>query len=410
MSSSSRSSRSSNKATLTRILLLLLLACILALTASINCLEEDNGNVNAVDALSPLKLLVFSKTNGFRHATAIMAAQAMFRTLSKTNNYNVTFSENSEAEFGANVTPQKLAAKYDVIVLLHNTGPDLWYTDTQKSNLQKYMEEQAKGVVGIHAASDGSNWNWYIKNLIGASFTKHPPPQEAVITIEKPDHYIMKNSVAILKGNQWKRTDEWYEFNRNVRNNAPELKNLVVLANVDEKTYTGGGMGTDHPLIWCHEMNVPDQTKPGRVFYTALGHPDSSYTEPAYVAHIVSGIEWAARRDAIVPPPVSHSSNNEPPPPMPHTSGAQSIPHPEVSNSDHVPIPSPSHPRGQSSQPPVGPSPPARHSSAVVVPRESSNEISEPSGASAIAESNITVLIKFIFAAVAALGIAFLCM
>lgn len=123
------------------------------------------------------------------------------------------------------------------------------------------------------------------------------------MTIEKPEHFIMKGMVELLGGQTtWKRYDEWYEFNRNVRTQAPELKNLEILATVDETTYVGGSMGPDHVLIWCHEMDKhADDLLPTRVFYTALGHPDDSYSDPIFISHIVQGIEWVARRDPDSP-------------------------------------------------------------------------------------------------------------
>jgi len=62
-----------------------------------------------------------------------------------------------------------------------------------------------------------------------------------------------------------------------------------VLARVDESTYSGGGMGSDHPIAWCHEAAG------GRAFYTGLGHTIESYAEPLFRAHLLGGILWAAR-------------------------------------------------------------------------------------------------------------------
>jgi type 1 glutamine amidotransferase len=61
-----------------------------------------------------------------------------------------------------------------------------------------------------------------------------------------------------------------------------------VLATLDETTYSGGTMGFDHPIAWCHEYDG------GRAWYTAGGHTESSYSEPLFVAHLLGGIEFAA--------------------------------------------------------------------------------------------------------------------
>jgi uncharacterized protein len=66
---------------------------------------------------------------------------------------------------------------------------------------------------------------------------------------------------------------------------------VTVLANVDESTYSVGGMGSDHPIIWA-------RTTAGgaRSFYTALGHTPESYAEAPFRQHLVNGIRWAANR------------------------------------------------------------------------------------------------------------------
>jgi type 1 glutamine amidotransferase len=62
-----------------------------------------------------------------------------------------------------------------------------------------------------------------------------------------------------------------------------------VLATVDEKTYSGGTMGDDHPVAWFHEMDG------GRAWYTAMGHTGESYAEPLFLRHLLGGIQYAAR-------------------------------------------------------------------------------------------------------------------
>ncbi|NND84371.1 MAG: carbohydrate-binding protein, partial [Acidimicrobiia bacterium] len=81
---------------------------------------------------------------------------------------------------------------------------------------------------------------------------------------------------------QWVRTDEWYSFRDNPRGD------VHVLATLDESTYSGGTMGTDHPIAWCHGYDG------GRAWYTAGGHTPSSYDEPLFREHLLHGIEYAA--------------------------------------------------------------------------------------------------------------------
>jgi hypothetical protein len=77
------------------------------------------------------------------------------------------------------------------------------------------------------------------------------------------------------------RTDEWYNFQTNPR------PSVHVLATIDESSYTGGTMGADHPIAWWHDYDG------GRAWYTAGGHTDESWSEPLFLAHVLSGIEYA---------------------------------------------------------------------------------------------------------------------
>src|ERR1051326_8268736 len=49
-------------------------------------------------------------------------------------------------------------------------------------------------------------------------------------------------------------------------------------------------MGRDHPIAWCRLFEG------GRVWYTALGHTEASYTEPLFLQHLLGGIQIAAGR------------------------------------------------------------------------------------------------------------------
>jgi type 1 glutamine amidotransferase len=81
--------------------------------------------------------------------------------------------------------------------------------------------------------------------------------------------------------NPWVRSDEWYNF-------QAQPAGVTVLARVDESTYTGGTMGAAHPISWQQAYDG------GRAWYTAMGHSSCSYSERAFLDHLLGGIIWAA--------------------------------------------------------------------------------------------------------------------
>jgi uncharacterized protein len=227
------------------------------------------------DEASVPRVLAFSKTAGFRHAS-IPAALDAIDELGAANGFTVDRSEDAADFTDANL------ANYNAIVFVSTTGDFL--NDEQQAALQQYIRGGG-GYAGIHAAADAEyDWAWY-GQLTGAYFDRHPAIQQATIKVEDKNH----PSTAHL-GDTWVRTDEWYDFRTNPRGS------VNVLMTVDESTYTGGGMGADHPIAWYHAFDG------GRAWYTALGHTDTSYAEPDFRQHLLGGIQYAIGTTNTLPP------------------------------------------------------------------------------------------------------------
>ena len=229
------------------------------------------GGSGTAPATKPAyRVLVFSKTAGFRH-DSIPASVVAVRKLGAEHGFTVDATEDGGAFTDADLKP------YAAVIFLNTTGDIL--TDPQQAAFERYIKAGG-GFVGVHAASDTEyGWPFYAK-LVGAQFDSHPAIQKATLKRETADH----PATAGLP-ETWERTDEWYNFRANPR---PDVR---VLLSLDESTYQGGKMG-DHPAAWCHEYEG------GRAFYTALGHTKESYEEPFFLKHLLGGIEWAAGKSA----------------------------------------------------------------------------------------------------------------
>lgn len=218
---------------------------------------------------SPTKrVLVFSKTRGFHHAS-IPAGIAAIQKLGMENNFAVDTTTDSS------FFVKKTLKKYDAVIFLSTTGNVL--NDQEQKAFEKYIHKGG-GFVGVHAATDTEyDWPWY-NRLVGAYFKSHPKQQEAVLNITDPTHISTKHLPLV-----WKRFDEWYNF-KNIQ------EGLHVLITIDEKSYTGGINGDFHPMAWYHDFDG------GRAFYTEMGHTDESYLDPLYLQHLLGGIEYAMNK------------------------------------------------------------------------------------------------------------------
>ena len=256
----------------------------------------------------PNRLLVFSKTNGFRHAS-IEAGTGAIRQLGTEHGFEVVATEDSSF-----FTEENLK-QFNAVLFLNTSGDVL--NERQEADFQRFIQAGG-GFVGVHgAAGTETDWRWY-GQLVGAVFNGHPDSlQMATLNAGDPGNA----ATAGLPAN-WQHTDQWYNFQPVLpvdqvfsatdslpdgvedsiwqkQLNVPAFARWTydesqpflppsakVLLTADEKTYTGGKHGT-HPIAWCQEFDG------GRSFYTGLGHTIANYRDSLFLAHLLGGIQYA---------------------------------------------------------------------------------------------------------------------
>ena len=224
--------------------------------------------VNSLFAQTKLNVLVFSKTAAFRHQS-IEAGKKALEKMSRDKGFGVSFTEDASQFTEANLK------KFNTVIFLNTTGNIL--NNEQQNSFERYIQAGG-GYVGIHAATDTEyDWPWY-NQLAGAWFLDHPMPNN----VQKGKFYVTKkNELTAGMPDEFERSDEFYSF----KDISPKI-NVVV--KIDEKSYTGGKNGADHPISWYQEFNG------GRSFYTAMGHTDETFSEPLFLNHLWAGIKYAA--------------------------------------------------------------------------------------------------------------------
>ena len=222
--------------------------------------------IGVVSCAAPKKkILVFSKTEGFRH-TSIEAGVLAIQKLGQDQGLAVTATEDSS------YFSEAILQEYAAVIFLNTTGDILNYE--QQADFERYIQAGG-GFVGIHAATDTEyDWPWY-NDLVGAYFESHPKVQDASLYVTDGSHISTQGLDSI-----WSKSDEWYNF----RDINP---NINVLMRIDEDSYEGGTNGTQHPISWYHEYDG------GRSFYTEMGHTDETFENPTFLKHLLGGIEYA---------------------------------------------------------------------------------------------------------------------
>lgn len=243
-----------------------LLSLALGFTLVAGCTQPDPETSAGMNA--DARILVFSKTAGFRHAS-IEPGKLALMEMGQERGVEVDTTEDAGRFTDSNL------AGYNAILFLSTTLDVL--DEEQQGALERYIQGGG-GYVGIHAASDTEyDWPWY-GQMVGGYFAGHPHIQEANLNVEDQDHVSTRHLPAV-----WTRTDEWYRFDYV----NPDVNVLVA---IDETSYLPDGNNPGeayHPTSWYHEFDG------GRVFYTGLGHTTESFSEPMFMDHIWGGILYA---------------------------------------------------------------------------------------------------------------------
>lgn len=226
-------------------------------------------------------VLVFSKTNGFRHVEGIEGGGRALAAIAVDKQWEVYATEN-----GAVFNDDHLA-RFDVVVFLSASGDML--SASQEQAFQRWLEAGG-GWLGIHAAGDGSHagWQWYMDNLIGAKFTAHPMNpqfQSASVAVEASEHPVMLDLPAT-----WNHVEEWYSWE-----DSPRERGFTILATVDENSYTPvqNFMGKendlrmgDHSIMWSNCVGQ------GRSVYTAMGHKADAFDNQDFRRILENSLVW----------------------------------------------------------------------------------------------------------------------
>ena len=250
-----------------------------------NLVFPDNSHdtvapVIPADLASPA-VLVFSKTNGFRHVEGIAGGAKALQAITSKHRWGMFYTEN-----GAVFNEQDLA-RFDVVVFLNASGDML--SDAQESAFQSWLTAGG-GWLGIHAAGDSSHlgWQWYRDNLIGATFTAHimgPQFQTATVVLENHQHPALRDLPNI-----WQHEEEWYSWEE-----SPRAEGFTVLATIDESSYVpvADFMGTqtdlrmgDHPVVWTNCIGN------GKSVYAAMGHRAEAFEQPQFRQLLESALTW----------------------------------------------------------------------------------------------------------------------
>jgi type 1 glutamine amidotransferase len=234
------------------------------------------------DNADSLSVIVYTRQTQWMHSSNPIAADAI-RSMAEREGWHIKVTDDP-----AVFTVDTLATT-DVVVFSVTSGDIL--DEPARAALEPYFRSGG-GFVGIHSATFTEyDWPFYVSTLLPVTFLTHPAPANGAPTNVLPGTLdVVSSDDPIVAGipNPWLHSDEFYTFQQR----PEDIPGMHMLVALDE-----AAMGPDYPdavRVGFHPLAFSHENDGLRVFYTALGHTDESYAEPAFLQMLQQGIEWAA--------------------------------------------------------------------------------------------------------------------
>jgi type 1 glutamine amidotransferase len=232
------------------------------------------------------KILIFSRTAGFRHGSIPVGAKAITMMGDKTGAYQAHHTED-ESIF----EPEKLKA-FDAVFMLNTTGDCLKPKNLGKEEALQREEalkksfadfvSSGKGLIGVHSATDTYHrWKEY-NQMMGGTFAGHPWHTKVPVKNLEPSHPINE----AFKGMDFEITDEIYQFRADTA--LPTDRRFLLSLDTQKMDVSKGNRKDGlYPVSWVGTFGK------GRTFYCSLGHREEVYWNPTILKHYLAGIQYA---------------------------------------------------------------------------------------------------------------------
>src|ERR1043166_3627084 len=223
------------------------------------------------------KILFITQSKGFPHGSVtrkgapLAAAEVSMTEIGKDSGlFDVECTQDASV-----LTSEKLR---DLDAVMFYTTGALPISPENFAAFRDWLKS-GKPMIGAHSATDtfGNLKPYY--ELINGTFAGHPwgSGETVTLTNHDPSHPAVKMLGAEF---QWK--DEIYQYSHY----DPKAVRVLYSLNMAKcKTK----MPYHVPVCWVREVGS------GRLFYTNLGHNESTWANPKFKEHLLAGIRWALK-------------------------------------------------------------------------------------------------------------------
>jgi type 1 glutamine amidotransferase len=249
------------------------------------------------------KVLFVTQSGGFHHSsvrrprnTLAPAEIAMTQLGQQSGLFDIHCTQDCAADF----TRDNLK-NYDIVAFYTTTdskGSDVLPipNDVLEYFLNDWLKQKGHGFVGFHSASDTYHNTEAYWDMIGGTFNGHPwgSNTTVTITVDDPNHPASRSF-----GKEFEIKDEIYQYTHW----QPEKVHVLMSLNMAK---CKPKMPYQVPISWVKDYGQ------GKVFYTNLGHRESTWTDKRFLNSVEGGIRWILgleQGDATPNPEVSKAED-----------------------------------------------------------------------------------------------------
>lgn len=244
-------------------------------------------SVHAADAPKKARMLMLTQSAGFKHGSVSRKKEGDKETLSpaevamtqlgqQTGLFSVDCTQNAAADF----TKENLK-NYD-LVFFYTTGKLPIKEEDLNYFFNDWLKQKGHGFIGAHSATDTYGDYQPYWDMIGGTFAGHPwgSGTTVTITVDDPKHPASKPW-----GEEFEFKDEIYQYSHW----QPEKVHVLMSLNMAK---CNPKEGHHVPVSWV--KNYGD----GRIYYTNLGHNESTWVNKTFLASMEGGIRWVMGLEA----------------------------------------------------------------------------------------------------------------
>ena len=251
-------------------------------------------------ARRPKRVLAVGASPGWEHESVPDALVAIYEIGRDSGLWETTVR--TDLDYVTKKKPERNARNlddYDAVFFM--TCGDIALDDEQLQALLSFVRDDGKGFLGAHSATATLMRSPAYIELVGGSFDSHPWDKvDGVVRVEDREFQATRHFPERLP-----LFEEYYQvkdFNR---------ARSHVLMSLDPATvdlHKKGVHTDDFPLAWTHSYGR------GRVFYSALGHPQDQWARADMRQMWLEAAKWAMRIGepaSSVPAPVELSAEQD---------------------------------------------------------------------------------------------------